>query len=99
VTKKYKVNLTKNAQTDLARIYDYIAADSPANASNFVLQLEKKIYSLNTFPHRHPFINENEYFETDYRHLIYKNYRIIYRVMEGNVFILRIIHGAKMLHA
>ncbi|MCD4791130.1 MAG: type II toxin-antitoxin system RelE/ParE family toxin [Bacteroidales bacterium] len=29
--------------------------------------------------------------------LVYKKYRIIYRVIEDSVFILRIIHGARML--
>jgi addiction module RelE/StbE family toxin len=97
VTKTYKVNLTQHAQNDLEKIFYYIADDSINNASRFVLQLEKKVYSLETFPERHPFIPENEFFGTDYRHLIYKKYRIIYRVIETSVFVLRIIHGAKLL--
>ena len=46
MTKRYKVNLTQLAQKDLEQIYYYIAADSINNATNFVLELEKKIYSL-----------------------------------------------------
>ena len=97
MTKKYKVNLTLLAQKDLEQIYYYIAADSIYNARNFVLELEKKIYVLDTFPERHPLIAENEFFATDYRHLIYKKYRIIYRISEKTVFILRVIHGAMRL--
>ena len=97
MTKKYKVNLTQHAQNDLEHIYYYIASNSPDNAANFVLQLEEKLYSLNNYPERHPLIPENEFFGTDYRHLIYKKYRVIYRVIAGSVFILRIIHGAKIL--
>ena len=97
MTKKYKVNLTQHAQNDLEHIYYYIASKSPDNAVNFVLRLEEKLYSLNTYPERHPLIPENEFFGTDYRHLIYKKYRVIYRVLAGSVFILRIIHGAKIL--
>ena len=97
MTKKYKVNLTQHAQNDLERIFYYITADSISNAANFVLELEKKVYSLDTFPERQPLIPENEFFGTDYRHLIYKKYRIIYRITESSVFILRIIHGAKPL--
>ncbi len=97
MTKKYNVNLTRHAQDDLEHIYCYIEADSPNNAVNFVLHLEKKIYSLNTYPERHPLIPENEFFGTDYRHLIYKKYRVIYRFISDSVFILRIIHGAKIL--
>jgi len=97
VEKKYKVFLTQHAQNDLEEIYDYIAADSVGNAENFINALEKRIYSLDTLPERHPLIPENEFFGTDYRHFIYKKYRIIYRIPNGSVFILRIFHGAKLL--
>lgn len=95
--KKYEVNITQRAQKDLEHIFYYIATDNINNASNFIIELEKKVYSLEHLPKRNPFIPENEYFGTDYRHLIYKKYRIIYRVLENSVFILRIIHGAKLL--
>lgn len=98
MVKKYQVNLTQKAQDDLEQIFYYIADDSINNAANFVLQLEKKVYSLEAFPDRNPFIPENEFFGTDYRHLIYKKYRIVYRIVEKSVFILRIFHGAKLLN-
>jgi len=91
VGKRYKVNLTQLAQKDLEQIYYYIAADNIKNATNFVLELEINIYSLESFPERQPLIAENEFFATDYRHLIYKKYRIIYRISEKTVFILRVI--------
>ena len=97
MTKRYKVNLTQLAQKDLEQIYCYIAADSIKIAKNFVLELEERIYSLDTYPERQPFIAENEFFATDYRHLIYKKYRVIYRISEKEVFILRVIHGAMLL--
>ncbi|MFC1859470.1 type II toxin-antitoxin system RelE/ParE family toxin [Thermodesulfobacteriota bacterium] len=97
MTKKYKVNLTQHAQNDLEHIFYYIANDSINNAANFILELEKKVYSLENFPGRHPLIPENEFFGTDYRHLIYNKYRIVYRITENSVFVLRILHGAKLL--
>ena len=98
MAKKYQVNLTRQAQNDLEKIYYYIVDDSINNAANFVLQLEQKIYSLDHFPDRNPFIPENEFFGTDYRHLIFKKYRIVYRIVDKLVFILRIFHGAKLLN-
>ncbi|MBW2646220.1 MAG: type II toxin-antitoxin system RelE/ParE family toxin [Deltaproteobacteria bacterium] len=98
MTKKYQVNISQQAQNDLEHIFYYIADDSIKNATNFILQLEKKVYSLEIFPDRHPLIPENEFFGTDYRHLIYKKYRIIYRIVKKSVFILRIFHGAKLLN-
>ncbi len=50
--KKYQVKLTREAQNDLEKIYYYIADDSINNAKNFILQLEEKVYSLETFPLR-----------------------------------------------
>jgi len=97
VKKKYQVNLSQQAQNDLEHIFYYIADDSINNAKNFIAQLENKIYSLEEFPYRHPLIPENEFFNTDYRHLNYKKYRIVYRVTEKSVFILRVVNGAKLL--
>lgn len=96
MTTKYRVNITKHAQEDVERLYYYIAADSEKNAAKFILEIEKKIYTLEQFPNRNPLIPENEYFETNYRHLIHKKYRIIYRIVDHTVYILRIIQGAKL---
>jgi len=97
VTKKNNVYLTKSAQEDIEHVFDYIADDSINNATYLITDLEEKICSLENFPKRNSLIPENEFFETDYRHLIYKNYRIIYRTVENSVYVLRIIHGAKLL--
>ena len=95
--KRFRVNLSQQAQNDLEQIFYYIADDNINNATNFILQLEKKIYSLENFPQRQPLIPENEFFGTNYRHLIFKKYRVVYRITEKSVFILRMFHGAKLL--
>ncbi len=97
MTKKYQVRLTRKAQNDLEKIYYYIADDSISHAKHFILQLEEKISSLETFPDQNPFIPENEFFGTHYRHLIHKKYRVVYRIAQKTVYILRIFHGAKLL--
>lgn len=97
MTKKNNVNLTQSVQNDLEHSYSYIAADSMNNANQFVLELEKQIFSLEIFPERYPFTPENEFFETDYRHLNYKKFRVIYRIAQNIVYILRIIRGSKLL--
>lgn len=89
--------MTRSAQNDLEHIYFYIAEDSLNKAKKFVIELEKKIYSLDTFPERFAYVPENVYLGVDYRHLIHKKYRVIYRFDNQNVYILRIIHGSKLL--
>jgi len=97
VAKKYKVNISLNAQNDLEHIFFYIAADSINNAKRFILELEKKIYSLDTFPEGFAYIPENIFFGTNYRHIIHKKYRVIYKIDNNSVYILRLIHGAILL--
>ncbi len=95
--KRFKIRLTRNAQNDLEQIYFYIASDSVNYAKNFILELEEKIYSLDTLPERCPYIPENVFFGTNYRHLILKKYRAIYKIDNDSVYILRVVHGSKLL--
>jgi plasmid stabilization system protein ParE len=98
VIKKYKVKITATAERDIQYIWDYISHDNPQNAGVFITEIEEKIYGLNIFPDRNPIIPEGQILQTkEYRHLIYKNYRIIYRFNQEIVFILRIFHGSKLL--
>lgn len=95
--KAFKVFITQNAQDDLRHIYSYIAEDSISNAKIFVSELEEKINTLATLPERASYIPENVFFSTDYRQLIHRKYRVIYRIDRKNVFVLRVIHGSKLL--
>lgn len=96
VPKKYNVVITATAQADFRKLWEYIAADSPSHALSFLNEIEARALSLELFPERHQLISENELLNTDYRHLIYKDYRIIYRIDGGDVFIIRIVHGARL---
>jgi len=97
VAKKYKVNISLNAQNDLEHIFFYIADDNINNAKRFILESEEKIYSLYTFPEGFAYIPENVFFGTNYRHITHKQYRVIYKIDNNSVYILRVIHGAKLL--
>jgi len=46
---------------------------------------------------RCPIIAEAQELEEKYRHLIYGNYRTIFRIEESKVIIMRVIHGARLL--
>lgn len=95
--KKYKVNISLNAQNDLEHIFFYIAGDNINNAKKCILALEEKIYTLDTLPERFAFIPENIFFGTNYRHLSHQNYRVIYKIVNNSVHIIRVIHGTKFL--
>jgi len=94
---KYNVEITPAAERDVEEIWTYIADDSPDNATAFILRLEEQIEALEQFPARCPLIPENENLGTGYRHLVYGPYRTIIRISGKTVFIVRIIHGARLL--
>ena len=94
---KYSVQVTPAAERDVEEIWTYIADDSPENATAFILRLEEQIEALEQFPERCPLIPENELLGTGYRHIIYGAYRTIFRITGKTVFILRIIHGQRLL--
>ena len=49
------------------------------------------------FPERCPLIPENEILGTRYRHLLYGNYRTVFRIERKTVYLIRVIHGARLL--
>lgn len=98
MTEKFKIKIAASAESDLATIWDYISQSNPENAIAFIAEIEKKMRSLVQFPERNPFIPEGEFLGIEeYRHSLYKNYRIIYRIQGGVVHIARIYHGSRLL--
>lgn len=95
--KKYGVEITAAAEADTAAIWDYIAQDNPDAATAFILRLEEQIGTLERYPERCPLVPENDLLGTAYRHLLFGNYRTIFKIIGVRVIILRIIHGARLL--
>ncbi len=100
---KYRVEITPTAERDIEAVSGYIAQDSPENASAFIIALDRNISNFvethcnASLPLRCPFIPENEILGTSYRHLLYGNYRTIFRTAGKTVIILRVMHGARLL--
>jgi toxin ParE1/3/4 len=97
VPRKFKVDITEVAEADVAQIWEYIAQDKPDAATAFVLRLEEQIGTLERYPERCPLAPENELLGTAYRHLVYGNYRTIFKIVGSRVIILRVLHGARLL--
>ena len=93
----FNVRITKSAERDIEDIWSFIASDDMEEAVKFVDRLDKQLRTLRAFPERCPLIAENEILGTRYRHLVYGNYRTIFRVSGRNVYVLRVIHAARLL--
>lgn len=96
---KYRVRITRVAEDDIEEVWSFIAQDSLDTADNFIGRLERQIETLEKFPDRCPLIPENEIPGTRYRHLIFGNSRTIFRVAGRIVYVLRVIHGGRLLDA
>lgn len=77
---KFRVRITRPAERDLEEAWTFIAQDSPEEAERFVARVETQIESLERFPERCPLIPENEILGTRYRHLVYGNFRTVFRI-------------------
>ena len=95
--KKYQVEITQKAEDDLEAIWQYIAKNNPINADRLVSRLEIQTTTLESFPKRGVLIPENNIFGTDYRQLIHKDYRTIYKISGSKVFVMRVVHGSRLL--
>jgi toxin ParE1/3/4 len=84
--------LTK-ANNDLIDIYNYISKDSIYYAMKTVNEIINKVEILRIFPYSGRILNDivNE----EYRELIYKSYRIIYKIKISTIYIHRVWHSAR----
>jgi len=93
----FTVLLTNDAARDLNEVYDYIAVhDSPRKADYVLEQIEKTFSTLSEFPERGVYPKELlKLGIREYREIFFKPYRIIYRVMDKNVYVLLIVDGRR----
>ncbi len=94
---KHRVEITKTAESDLREVFHYIAADNEAAANRLVSEIERQIDSPERYPFRCPVIPESTELGKEYRHIIYGQYRTVFRIDGSRVLILRILHSARLL--
>ena len=88
-----KVIWTQNALDDLAGIQEYIARDSVYYAEKFVDDAFNAVERLETFPESGRMVPER--YEPDFREVIFGSYRIIYKIINDDVYIVTMIHGKR----
>ncbi len=93
----FAVLLTNDAARDLEELYDYIALhDAPQKADYVLEQVEKAFSTLSEFPERGAYPKELVLLGIrEYREIFFKPYRIIYRVIDKNIYVLLIIDGRR----
>lgn len=94
--KKFHVIWAAIAQSDLKRIIDYIAVDSPGNALQILKKIRQKVSSLYTLPDQGRIVPElKDQGIHIYREIIVPPWRIIYRASDTTVFILSVLDSRR----
>ena len=83
------------AENDLNEIIDYIAQDSIEYALSFYDRVRERIKSLEKFPKMGRRVPELD--DPDMRELILSNYRLIYRINDEKIQVIRLFHGSRIL--
>jgi toxin ParE1/3/4 len=84
---------TKKAIRDVHNIFLYISEDAPYRASLFIEELIESAQRLENFPLSGRIIPEKN--DPTLREIIFRNYRIMFRVKDSLVEILHVVHGAR----
>ena len=79
----------------VSEIADYIAQDKPAAAEKWIDTVFSKVEQLKSSPEIGRIVPEIS--DSQFRELIYGNYRIIYRIETKQISILTIRHGRQIL--
>jgi len=86
-----KVILSADADSDLERLGDHIAADNPARAVTFIRELRSRCAALATMPERFPLVPR--YQDRGVRRAVHGDYLIFYTVTAEAIVILHVLHG------
>ena len=89
-----KVSWTDQAIEDIDAICQFIARDAPPYARIFAQRVFTIVKRLGSFPRSGRVVPELK--REDIREVIYRDYRIIYRLLEDEVEILTVHHGARL---
>ena len=94
---RFKVFLTKDALRDLEELYDYISFhDTPRKADYVLDKIEEAFSNLSDLPKRGAYPKELLTLGIrEYREIFFKPYRIIYRIIKKNVYVLLIVDGRR----
>ena len=96
----FQVFFTEDASRDLEELYDYIVSHDVQGRADYVLdQIEDAVSHLSENPDRGTYPKELLAVGLrEYREIFFKPYRIIFRVMARDVYIMVIADGRRDMH-
>ena len=96
MSEKYEVLWAATAEDDLANIVDYVANGSPSNALKILQKIKETASQLHHSPERGRIAPElQDQGILQYRELIVPPWRIMYRTVGKNVFVLSVLDSRR----
>ena len=77
---------------------NFIARDNPKAAAKWARTAYAEMRSLRYLPMRNEVVPEADDIAFPYRHIIFGNYRIIYKVEDYVVTVVRVFQASRLLH-
>ena len=96
---KYHVYIISDAEEDIFSIYKYVAINDSVQKANTLLEnIEEKISNLSELANRGHISPELERIGIyEYREIHFKPYRIIYQIIESDVYVHCVLDGRRDL--
>ncbi|RZV18434.1 type II toxin-antitoxin system RelE/ParE family toxin [Aliarcobacter butzleri] len=96
--KSFQVLWTKSAKDDFELVIEYIKLDSISIAKEIFLGIKNECESLYYFPKRKRVVPELQQIGIfKYREIIYKRWRIIFKIENQKVYILLVVDSSRNL--
>ncbi len=96
--KKFEILWTKSAEYDLELIIQYLKLDSVSIAKEIFIELIKECENLYYFPQRKRVVPELQQIGIfKYREIIYKRWRVIFKIENEKVYILLVVDSSRNL--
>ena len=94
--KNFEAIWTKNAEFDLESIIEYIKTDSVKMAKNIFFEIKAQCNDLSIFPTSGRIVPELQQIGIlKHRELIYKRWRIIYKIENEKIYILIVVDSSR----
>ncbi len=87
------VHWTDLAVENLADIHEYVSRTSPGYATSIIDRLIRRSEQIGTFPQSGRIVPE--FTNPQLREVFEEPYRIVYRVKEGQIDVLAVVHGSR----
>ena len=89
-----KLRWSSQALRDLDTIFDYVAADDPRAALGWVRRLQDKAEAAVSTPMAGRVVPELS--RSDVREVFLRSYRVVYRVLEHELYVLTVFEGHRL---